>query len=69
MYISYWLLEQKNIDIWKLEYDFELASLENGYYITRFKLASDYDHMLNGGPWTGSLPNGCKVEDKFHIIS
>lgn len=57
------------MDIWKLKYDFELAGLENGYYIARFKLASDYDHMLNGGPWTRSLPNGCEVEDKFHIIS
>lgn len=49
--ISYWLLEQKIRDLWKLNQDFELVDLESGYYLAHFQSAEDYHHVLNGVPW------------------
>lgn len=49
--ISYSLLEQKIWDLWKLEWDFKLVDSESGYYLARFRLAKDYEHVLNGGAW------------------
>lgn len=49
--VGFKTLEQKVGEIWKLQHDFELTDLEEGYFIARFRNKEEYDRVLDGGPW------------------
>lgn len=44
-------LSKRLNQLWGLPNPFELIDLANGYFLIWFACKSDFDHVLNGGPW------------------
>ncbi|KAK8537350.1 hypothetical protein V6N12_043516 [Hibiscus sabdariffa] len=40
--------------LWQPQGTFQLVDLANDYFLVMFENEYDYDHVLEGGPWTGS---------------
>lgn len=49
--IGYQQLRPEIQKIWKLTGTFRLTDLEDGCFLVRFKVESDFHHILLGGPW------------------
>ncbi|KAL4383939.1 hypothetical protein GQ457_15G014660 [Hibiscus cannabinus] len=50
--IGFKALQSRILALWKPAGDIKLIDLDNGYYIIRFSVESDYAKVLNDGPWT-----------------
>ncbi|KAL4383795.1 hypothetical protein GQ457_15G012030 [Hibiscus cannabinus] len=50
--IGFKALQSRILALWKPAGDIKLIDLDNGYYIIRFSVESDYVKVLKDGPWT-----------------
>lgn len=49
--ISFRVLQDRILRVWKLEMGCELVDIDKGYIVARFYTQEDYYRVLNGGPW------------------
>ncbi|KAI4324155.1 hypothetical protein L6164_023716 [Bauhinia variegata] len=49
--LSYNLLKDKQKRVWKLQSDFDLMAIANGYFMVKFNLEDDREQVVNGGSW------------------
>ncbi|KAI4324151.1 hypothetical protein L6164_023713 [Bauhinia variegata] len=65
--LSYNLLKDKLKRVWKLQSNFDLMAIANGYFMVKFNLEDDREQVVNGGSWMvfGHYPANSRWTPEF----
>ena len=49
--ISFLVIKENLRNVWQLRGDYEVISLENGYFLRKFNLVDNREKVISSGPW------------------
>ncbi|XP_057443213.1 uncharacterized protein LOC130735131 [Lotus japonicus] len=49
--LGYRTMKNKLANVWRLDGDFDMIDVGNGFYMVKFDIKEDKEKVVNGGPW------------------